>query len=134
VKTLNVIAASTVLILMAALPAVGQTFFPSASGAPLQLAAEGSFGAKKDEYVQKSKAEMQEWTEKMKEFGQKADDKGQHAAAASKNGLQQAWAKTEAEARKLEAAGADGWENAKNSFENASQNFRDSWRKAHPPE
>jgi hypothetical protein len=134
VKTLNVLAASTALILMTALPAVGQTFFPYASGVPLQLVAEGSFDAKKDEYVHKSKTEMQEWQEKMKDFGQKADGKGQQAAATSKTALQQAWAKTEVESRKLEAAGADGWENAKNAFEKASQNFKDSWRKAHPGE
>jgi hypothetical protein len=134
VKTLRVITASAMLCLATALPAVGQTFSPYATGKPLQLVAEGSLGAKKDEYLQKSKAEMQEWQQKMKDFGEKAEVKGQDGAATTKSGLQQAWAKTKTESRKLETASAEGWESAKSSFEKASQNLKDSWHKTHPEE
>lgn len=133
-KTFHVVAVSSMLFLMTAATAVGQPFLPYASGAPIQLAAEGSFGAKKDEYVQRSKAEMREWQEKMKDFAEKAGVKGQEATAASKDGLHKAWAKTEAESHKLETASAEGWENAKSSFEKASQNLKDSWRKIYPEE
>ena len=133
-KTLNVLAASTALFFAAAVPLYGQTFSPYASGKPLQLVAQGSFSAKKDEYVQRSKAELLEWQEKLKSFGETVDAKGQQATAATKAGLQQAWAKTELESRKLETASADGWESAKSSFERASQNLKDTWHKVHPEE
>jgi len=131
-KLLNALAMSGALFLTAALPAAGQPISPQASGPPLQLAAEGEFGAKKDEYVQKSKSEMAEWRRKVDELKAKSQTKGHEASAASERHLHEAWAKTEAESHKLEGASADGWENAKSSFEKASQNLKDAWHKLHP--
>jgi hypothetical protein len=130
-KTLCNLTAGAAFLLIAASPAVGQTFLPYASGPPLHLAA-GSFDAKKDAYMQKAKTEMLEWQQKLKDFGETADARGQEAATATKNGLQLAWSKTQAESRKLETASAEGWESAKSSYEKASQSLKDSWRKSHP--
>jgi gas vesicle protein len=131
-KALTGLAASGALLLIAALPAAGQTISPHASGAPTQLAAEGDFGAKKDEYVQRSKAEMQDWRKKIDEFGDTAEAKGHEADAAAKSDLQAAWVNAEAESRKLATASADAWDDAKASFEKASQNLKDTWQKNHP--
>jgi len=131
-KALNALAASATLLLMAALPAAGQSTAPRASGAPTQLSAESDFGAKKDEYVRRSKAEMEEWRLKIHDFGETAEAKGHEASADAKAGLQTAWEKTEAESRKLETASADGWDNAKSSFEHASQDLKDRWHRIHP--
>lgn len=131
-KTLNILAAAGTLLLIAAGPAAGQPISLHASGPPMRLVAEGDFGAKKDEYVQRSKTEMREWQRKMHDAGETVGAKGQDAGAATKSALHDAWAKTEAESRKLGAASADGWEGARSSFEKASQNFKDAWRKLHP--
>lgn len=131
-KILNALAGAGTLLLIAALPAAGQPMSLHASGAPIRLVADGDFGAKKDEYVQRSKAEMREWQRKMHDAGETAGAKGQEASAATKSALRDAWAKTEAESRKLEAASAEGWDSATSSFEKASQNLKDTWHKIHP--
>ena len=137
-KILNALAMGAILLLLiAALPAAGQTpaaqsTSPQASGTPTRLTAEGDFGAKKDEYVRKSKDEMQTWQERVHDFGETAEAKGDEANAAAKSDLRKAWADTEAQSRKLETASADGWEGAKASFEKASQNLKDTWHKIHP--
>jgi len=131
-KLLNALAMSGALLLTAALPAAAQSISPQASGPPRQLAAEGEFGAKKDEYVQKSKSEVAEWRRKVDELKAKSQTKGREASSASERHLHEAWAKTEAESHKLEGASADGWENAKSSFEKASQNLKDAWHKLQP--
>jgi hypothetical protein len=131
-KILNALAAGGTLLLIAAVPAAGQPMSLHASGAPIRLVAEGDFGAKKDEYVQRSKSEMREWQRKMHDAGETAEAKGHEASAATKSALHDAWAKTETESRKLETASADGWDSAKRSFEKASQNLKDTWHKIHP--
>jgi hypothetical protein len=43
-----------------------------------------------------------------------------------------AWNKAEAASRKLETVGAEGWEHAKTSFEQASRELAETWHKIHP--
>jgi hypothetical protein len=73
---------------------------------------------------------MQEWQRKLHDFSEKAKANGQKAGKAAENGLTAAWAKTEAEARRLQSASADGWESAKSSYEKASHELADAWDKA----
>ena len=137
-KILNALAAGAILLLLiAALPGAGQSpadpsVSPQASGAPTRLTAEGDFGAKKDEYVRKSKDEMRAWQQKVHDFGETAEAKGHEANAAAKSDLRKAWANTEAQSRKLESANAAGWDGAKASFEKASQTLKEAWHKNHP--
>lgn len=131
-KILNVVVAGGTLLLIAALPAIGQPISPRAGGAPVHLVAEQDFGAKKDEYVRRMKDEMRDWQKKIHDFGERAEDKGHEASDATKAGLRDAWAKTETESRRLESAGAEGWESAKSAFETASNNMKGAWRKIHP--
>jgi Spy/CpxP family protein refolding chaperone len=129
-KILNALAATGAVLLLATSPAGGQPGSSQASGAPIQLAPEGAFGAKKDEYLQKAKSEMQEWQQKMHDFGETAAAKGHEAATAARAGLHDAWANAKAEAREVEAATADGWERAKSAFEKATRSLRDAWHKS----
>ncbi|HEV7982365.1 MAG TPA: hypothetical protein VGP86_05670, partial [Xanthobacteraceae bacterium] len=60
---------------------------------------------------------------------EKAKTDGQKDAAAAQHDLNEAWAKTQAEARKLQAASAEDWERAKISYEKASQELADAWHR-----
>jgi hypothetical protein len=75
---------------------------------------------------------MQEWQRKLQDFSDKAEVKGIAAGDAAKNDLNKAWSKAEAASRRLQAAGAEGWENAKTSFEQASHELAETWHKVHP--
>jgi hypothetical protein len=131
-RTLSVLAAGGALLLITALPAAAQTDSPQATGAPIQLAAHWAFGVKKDEYVQRSRDEMREWQTKLADAGETVGTRGSEASAAGMSGLRKAWARAEGESRKLELAGADGWDRAMSSFEKASKNLKDAWQRIHP--
>jgi hypothetical protein len=114
------------------LPATAQTVSPQATGAPVQLTAHWAFAVKKDDYVQRSRDEMREWQTKLADAGETVSTRGGEAGAAGMNGLRKAWARAEAESRKLELASADGWDRAMSSFEKASRNLKDAWQRIHP--
>ena len=120
------------LMLIGALPAVGQPTPPPGSGLSIRVAAGGDATADKDTYTQMARDEMQEWQRKLRDFGDKAEAQGKEAGTAAENDLNKAWTKAEAASRHLQAAGAAGWENAKSSFEQASRELAKTWHKFHP--
>jgi hypothetical protein len=120
------------LVLIGALPAAGQSTLALGSGAPVQLAAGGDSTADRDTYTQKARDEMQEWQRKLHDFSEKAEAKGKEAGNAAENDLNKAWAQAEAASRKLQTVGAESWESAKTSFEEASRELADAWHKVHP--
>jgi hypothetical protein len=120
------------LMLIGGLPAAGQSTLTLGSGAPVQLAAGGDSTADRDTYTQKARDEMQEWQRKLHDFSAKAEAKGQEAGNAAENDLNKAWAQAEAASRKLQTVGAESWESAKTSFEEASRELADAWHKIHP--
>jgi hypothetical protein len=93
----------------------------------IQLAVSGDSTGDRDTYVQKTRDEMQEWQRKLRDFSEKA--KAQAVASAAEIDLNKAWTRAEAEARKLPTAGAEGWENARTSFDNASRELANAWDK-----
>jgi hypothetical protein len=110
------------LLLIGALPAgAGQSPPALGSNAPVGLAAGGDTAADRDTYTQKARNEMQEWRRKLHDFSEKAGASGKEAGNAAMTDLNRAWVKTEAASRKLQTVGADGWDHAKTSFEQASQ-------------
>ncbi|MGC2201257.1 MAG: hypothetical protein WA633_14065 [Stellaceae bacterium] len=119
-------------MLIGGLPAAGQSTLTLGSGAPVQLAAGGDSTADRDTYTQKARDEMQEWQRKLHDFSAKAEAKGQEAGNAAENDLNKAWAQAEAASRKLQTVGAESWESAKTSFEEASRELADAWHKIHP--
>lgn len=120
------------LMLIGALPAVGQPTPAPGSSLSIQLAAGGDATADKDTYAQKAREDMQEWQRKLRDFSDKAEAKGKEAGNAAENDLHKAWTKAEAASRRLQAAGAAGWEKAKTSFEQASHELAETWRKVNP--
>lgn len=125
----------TPLMLIGALPALaGQPVSLSPSNAPVRLAADTASTKDHDTYLQRAKDELQEWQRKLHDFGEQAKTKGQTTSNSAGGELNEAWSKTEAASHRLQTASADGWESARISFENASQNLADAWHKVHPEE
>jgi hypothetical protein len=115
------------LMLIGALSeAAGQS---SPSGTQIQSPAGSNSTAGRDTYSQKVRDDMQEWQQKLHDFSERAKAKGQQAGNAAENELNAAWAKTQAEAHKLQAATAEAWESAKASYEKASRELADTWNK-----
>lgn len=134
-KILTAAIVFTPLMLIGVLPAIaGQPVSLFPSNAPVQLAADTASPTDRDTYMQKAKAEVQEWQRKLHDFGEQAKAKGQTASNSTGNELNEAWSKTEAASHRLQTASADGWESAKTSFEKASHNLADAWHKIHPEE
>jgi hypothetical protein len=125
----------TPLMLIGASPALaGQPVSLLPSNAPVRLAADTASTTDHDTYMQRAKDELQEWQRKLHDFSEQAKAKGQTASDSTGNELNEAWNKTEAASHRLQTASADGWENAKISFEKASNNLADAWHKVHPEE
>jgi hypothetical protein len=122
------------LVLIGALPAAGQSTLALGSDAPVQLAAGADSTADRDTYTQQARDEMQEWQRKLHDFSEKAEAKGKEAGNAVENDLNKAWTKAQAASSKLQTVGAEGWENARTSFEEASHELAEAWRKIHPEE
>jgi hypothetical protein len=72
---------------------------------------------------------MQDWRQKLHDFGERAKAKGQEEGNAAGNELNAAWTKADAEEHTLEAASAEGWQSAKISFEKASHDLKELWDK-----
>ena len=105
------------LALAAALPAAGQPARSSIMASP----------SDHDAYLQRVQVEMDGWRLKLHGMADRAEATGQETATAAKADLRAAWSKTEAGASKLQTATAAGWDDAKSSFEQASQDLQHAW-------
>jgi hypothetical protein len=116
------------LVLFGALPAAAgrSTLSPGAS-APVRVAANGDPTVDEDTYLQKARNEMQEWRRKLPDFSAKVEGNGKEAGNAAETDLNKAWTRTEAASRRLQTVGADGWDSAKTSFEEASRELVAAW-------
>jgi len=117
------------LILLGALPAAGQ---PAQPAAPPETAAGSDPSPGHDTYLGKARADLQAWRRELDAFDTKVEAEGRVDSRAAADRLNVAWANTEAEAGKLQAAGADGWVRAKASFEDASREFTEAFDKVRP--
>ena len=126
-KTRIISAAFVSLTLITALPAVAQQ---PLSTPPSHGEANDASSAERSQYIQKAHGEIAEWRRELDDFSAKAAASGREKSRAAARDLNDAWARTEAEGNKLKAATADGWDRAKESFENASRAFSDTFNKA----
>jgi hypothetical protein len=116
------------LLLIAAIPsAAGQSITQSAR---VQLVADND--ADRGPYTQKAQDDMQQWQQKLHDFGEKAKTTGQQGGAAAKEDLDKAWTKARVAADKLKTAGADGWQGAKTTYEKATHDLADTWDRIKP--
>jgi len=120
------------MLVGAPLAAAGQSSLAPGSSAAVQLAADDSSTPDRDTYVHKAQGEVREWQRKLHDLGEKTEAKGKEAGNAAENDLNSAWDRTEAESRRLQTVGAEGWESAKASFEKASHELAAAWHKHHP--
>jgi hypothetical protein len=117
------------LLLLGGLPAAAQSNAPAA---PVPMTAGNTTTTDRDTYTRKATDDMQDWQQKLQDFGEKAKAKGQAAGDATADALNTAWSRTQVEGRRLKAASADGWENAKASYEQATHKLADTWNKIRP--
>jgi anaerobic glycerol-3-phosphate dehydrogenase len=117
------------LVLMAALPAAGQSARSMDSNASALNSA-----SDRGTYVQMVRDEVQEWRQKMRDFSDSAQTKATEANKAAVDDLTRAWTRTEAASRRLENAGTADWQGAKASYKTASKKLVLAWHKVDPTE
>ncbi len=128
-KSLTALIVLGPLCLVAAQPAAAGLRI--ATDSPIQVV-DGTWASDRDSYAQKVGDEMREWKQKLQTFMESAEAEGKAGSAAAATGLNAAWAKTEAEAQKLQTASAEGWESAKAAYEQASHELSDLWARNRP--
>ena len=116
-------------ILLGALPAAGQSPSPDA---PLATGAASDASPGHATYLEKARTDLQEWRRQLDAFDAKAEAEGRADGRAAADRLDLAWARTQTEAAKLQAAGADGWARAKASFEDTSRDFTETFDQVRP--
>jgi hypothetical protein len=125
-RTASIVIGSIALI--GALPAAaGQSTISPSASATVRLAANSDATVDRETYMQRARGDMQEWRRKLHQFREKAGVSGKEAGSAAETDLNKAWTKTEAASRRLQTAGAEGWDHAKASFEQASHELADAW-------
>lgn len=128
-RDLKLLVMAAVATLLGAPPAPAA---PPAVQSGVRLVADNDFSATKDKYVAKAQETVDEWQRKINDA---AHSTGAHAKATSDAAqvqLDEAWQKTQVEAKRLQATGADGWDRVKGAFEKASHDLSDAWSRAHP--
>jgi hypothetical protein len=114
--------------MIGALPALaGQSTAPNTQ---IQLAADSD--ADRGTYTQNAQDDMDQWQHKVHDFGEKAKATGQQGSTAAKDDLDKAWTKAKVAADGLKTTGADGWQNARMSFEKAKHDLADTWDRIKP--
>jgi hypothetical protein len=127
---MKIIAASIVigsLMLIGALPGAGQSSPAPAASAPVGSATGGDTTTDRASYTQKARDDMQEWERKLHDFSVRAESNGKEADNAADTDLHKAWTRTEAVSRRLQTVGAEGWDRARTSFEQASRDLAAAW-------
>lgn len=83
-------------------------------------------------YAQKARDDMQGWQRKLREFAKDSASEGTEAETAAEHDLSVLRIEAEAASRKLQTVSAYGWASAKTSYEKASQDLAETWRKVRP--
>ena len=132
-RILSVLIVGSPLIALSGLPiAADLPMPPLVTDAPLQLADNGDFAARKDAYLKKSRTEMDEWRNKIHGAGESAESKGHEVSASAKAHFNRAWTATERQWRKLQTESAEGWDRTKSAYERSTADLRAQWHKIHP--
>jgi len=128
---MNIIAFSILivpLLLTGAPPAAARPMLVFVPGTSAQVAADDA-ADDRETFSQKAHDDMQEWRRTLREFSDKADAIGKKANTEAEVDLNKAWTKAETACNKLRAAGVEGWENARASYERASDDLIEAWRR-----
>jgi hypothetical protein len=101
------------------------------SSSALHLVAAANPGDRKT-YVRKKDAQLEEWRSRIDHFTERTQAKATAAGDAAVHEIQGAWSHVEQTSATLDAAGEDGWDNAKEAFEQASHDLEATWARAGP--
>ena len=105
---------------------------PASPPMKVELIADSDFSTTKDKYVAKAQESLDDWKRKMDAAAQSTGDAAKATGDAAGAQLNDAWRRTQIEAKKLQAATADGWDRARGGFEKASHDLSQAWSRAHP--
>ena len=123
-KTLT-LAALSVLIVAGSFPAI------AADTTPQQQAnvppADDSFAARRETYLRQAQDQMDDWRHRVEDWTRRVANS--QTAEKTKDALRDAWVKTEVASRRLAVATEKGWDDAKASFEDATQKLKDEWKR-----
>jgi hypothetical protein len=96
------------------------------------LADSSGFEAKKQAYVDKARAAFDDWGRRIDAWSDEAKAEGSKVSDQARRQMDQTWAATKARWTDLKAATADGWENARHSYEEVTQKLAEEWHKLPP--
>ena len=127
-KLLLILGTTAPLLLAGAVPAVAQqaTAPPAATSATHTTT---DFTTSRNAYLHDAREHMRHWGQRLQAFGAQVHASGEQVADPAAKDLDVAWAKTRNEWHLLQDATASDWAQAKQSFETASLQLRDVWRK-----
>jgi hypothetical protein len=83
-------------------------------------------------YVQTKDAGMARWRSRIDEFTARTHANATAAGDAASHEIQGAWSHVQQASATLDAAGEDGWDNAKKAFEHASHDLEATWARVGP--
>ena len=105
---------------------------PPPAGPSAIYLADAVNSADRKSYVQKKEAEMAQWRRKIGDFTARTETNATEADQAAKREIERAWTHVEEASSKLDAAGEDGYEDAKAAYERASRDLDAAWAKVDP--
>jgi hypothetical protein len=94
---------------------------------PVHVAAAPAAGAEtpyRQTFEADARARLRVWSDEISDFNSKADAAGAATDNAVGAALNTAWADTKAQEQKLETAGADTWDHARATYDQAAQHFQ----------
>ncbi len=127
VAALSLLLLGGALIVLSAVPASGQS---RPADEPIALSAGTAGGTEaQDTFRGRVRDELADWQGKMNAFERRTKANGKLYGEAASSHLRAAWANTEAQGRKVQAATARDWDRAKASYQTASHELALAWDK-----
>ena len=121
------------LLLVGGTAVAGATPANPATGVGVMLVADANdFAAQRDEYIRKAQDEFQEWQNRMSQWTDEAKANGGKISEQTRQNLDKAWTDVKANWRKLQAAAPQTWDQARASFEEASERMKSAWETIQP--
>jgi uncharacterized protein (DUF3084 family) len=115
----------------------------TATAVPLAYAAEGAivrvadtpsgdFDARRDEYMRRAQSDFQQWQNRMKDWAADAQAKGHEVSQQTRQEVNEAWNKVQANWKNLQGAAPSTWDKARDAFDEASRRLKSAWEKIQP--
>jgi hypothetical protein len=83
-------------------------------------------------FTQQAEGDMRDWGRKIHNFGRQVKTSGQEGAHSAKHDLDVAYSKARVAADNLKTVGADGWEGAKSTYQQAQHDLAETWDRIKP--